>query len=314
MSKPEPTEKISEDLGLNNSVTQRVVRQINKDGSFNVLKLGIPPLKRINVYKHLLTMPWRKFNVWVLLVYIGVNLIFTCIYALIGFEHLTGLMGNDFATKFWDTFFFSAQTLTTVGYGRINPIGFGTSTVAMLESMVGLLGFALATGLLYGRFSRPNARIIFSEKSIVAPYKNFSGWMFRIANERDNQLIDLEVQVILSRVIRRDGRDIREYLGLELERDKVNFFPTSWTIVHPITHKSPMFDMDEAAFKAGKPEFLIIVKGYDDIFATQVHTRMSYTWEEVFWNEKFTDIHGFSEEGITQVDLSRINETHHKNI
>ncbi|MBI3235123.1 MAG: hypothetical protein HYZ42_14000 [Bacteroidetes bacterium] len=175
--------------------------------------------------------------------------------------------------------------------------------------MIGLLGFALATGILYGRFSRPVAKIRFSEKAIIAPYRDMSGLMFRIINERDNQLIDVEVQVIVSMLNNKNGKEIREFRGLELERTKVSFFSSAWTIVHPIDKNSPFYDMDFDEIVSHKPELLIIVKGYDDIFSTNVHTRMSYMHDEFLWNHKFVDIHSFGDDGQTQVDLARISET-----
>ncbi len=305
----ENQEKVKEDIGFNVNVSKKIIRLINKDGSFNVGKLGLSKLETKSIYNIMLTIPWWKFNLIVLFTYIIINTAFACIYALIGFEHLGGLLGATYFEKWLDTFFFSAQTLTTVGYGRINPVGFGTSTVAMFESMMGLLGFALATGILYGRFSRPIAKIRFSENAIIAPYKDISGLMFRIANERENQLIDLDVQVIVSILTFKNGNEVREFKGLDLERNKVTFFPSAWTIVHPIDNNSPFFDMDYEELMARKPEVLIIVKGYDDIFSTNVHTRMSYTYDEMLWNHKFVDVHSFDGDGKTTVDISRLNET-----
>ncbi|MEI6881859.1 MAG: ion channel [Bacteroidota bacterium] len=305
----ENQEKIKEDIGFNVNVSKKIIRLINKDGSFNVNKLGLSKLESKSIYNIMLTIPWWKFNLFVLVSYIVINTIFACIYSLIGFEHLGGLLGNTFFEKWLDTFFFSAQTLTTVGYGRINPIGFGTSTVAMFESMMGLLGFALATGILYGRFSRPVAKIRFSKNALITPYKDISAVMFRIANERENQLIDLDVQVIVSILTYKNGKEMRDFRGLELERNKVSFFPSSWTVVHPIDKESALFDMDFEELMARKPEFLIIVKGYDDVFSTNVHTRMSYTYDELLWNHKFIDIHSFDEDGKTTIDVSRLNET-----
>lgn len=305
----EVEEKTKQDIGFNLSVSKKIVRLINRDGSFNVVKMGISKLESKSIYNWLLTMPWWRFNLMVLVMYISINVFFTILYAMIGFEHIAGIIGTSQIEKLMDTFFFSAQTLTTVGYGRMNPTGALASTLAMFESMLGLLGFALATGLLYGKFSRPHAKIAFSDTSIITPFQDKTAWMFRLVNTRDNQLIDVEVQVILSMVKIKNGQEMREFVALELERKKVSFFPSAWTVVHPIDEQSPFFDMGEQEILSSKPEFLIIVKGFDDIFSTSVHTRMSYTHEEMRWDEKFENVHSFDENGKSQVDVGNISKT-----
>jgi inward rectifier potassium channel len=209
-----------------------------------------------------------------------------------------------------DAFFFSSQTLTTVGYGRIAPVGFWTSSVAAVESLLGLLIFALATSLLYGRFSKPVAHILYSDKAIIAPYLDVTGFMFRIVNERANQLIDLQVEVAMSILEKQpNGKDARRYYGLTLERNKVNFFPTNWTIVHPITQESPMFGINKDELLNRSVEFLILIKATEDTFNQIVHSRISYHANEIVYGAKFSSmLADSSTSGLTNLDLTKLSD------
>ncbi|MGL4597656.1 MAG: ion channel, partial [Bacteroidia bacterium] len=209
----------TDDLGL--GTRDGSARNVNKDGSFNVNRVGAEKFKPYEIYHLLISMSWRKFIFGILMLYLIMNLVFATIYYLVGVEHLAGidLTGTEWQ-KFLDAFFFSSQTLTTLGYGRIAPVGSMASSVAAIESMFGLLGFALATGLLYGRFSRPEAKILYSTKAVIAPYRNITAFMFRICNQRSNQLIEVEVEITLA--FTEPGKTIRNYLPVPLERKKIN--------------------------------------------------------------------------------------------
>src|SRR6202012_5430419 len=173
-----------------------------------------------------------------------INVLFAFIYLAIGIRYLNGAQGTDTFQHFLDAFFFSAQTISTVGYGRINPSGIATNSIAALESMMGLLAFALATGLLYGRFSRPSAKITYSKNLLVSPYlENGRGLMFRLANLRRNTLIDLEIEIIFSFNEDVNGKITRRFYQLELERKKVSILTLNWTVVHPLDEKSPLKDV-----------------------------------------------------------------------
>ncbi len=296
------------DLGFGSKISGQSRRLINKNGSFNVERRGLPFFESLSFYHSLLEMSWIRFNLVVLLSYIVVNLFFASLYMLAGIEHLGGITGTTTLEKFFDAFFFSGQTITTVGYGVIHPEGFLTSMISLVESMTGLLGFAVATGLLYGRFSRPNARILYSKQAVVAPYKDATAFEFRIANARKNQLIDTEVLVVLTMKYGKDGKALRSYYELPLEREKINFFPLTWTIVHPITEESPLKGMTAEKLRQSGAEFLILIKAFDDTFSQSVHSRSSYTAEEIVWNSKFANIYSESAQGITAVDMSRFHE------
>jgi inward rectifier potassium channel len=296
------------DLGFGVKVSSQKRRLINKDGTFNVERKGLPFFESLSFYHSLVEMSWLKFNVVVVLAYIVINFLFACIYMLIGINHLGGITGTTLLEQFLDAFFFSGQTITTVGYGVIHPVGFWASTTSLVESMTGLLGFALATGLLYGRFSRPNAKILYSKNSIIAPYRGITAFEFRIANARKNQLIEVDVLVMLSMKVTENGQTIRRFLELPLERKLINFFPLTWTIVHPINEESPMYGITFNELKEAGAEFLILIKAFDDTFSQSVHSRSSYSIDEIIWGAKFKNIYIESPKGITAVDMRMFHE------
>ena len=198
------------------------------------------------------------------------------------------MVGKTTLEHFAEAFFFSSQTITTLGYRRISPVGFWASAVAALESMLGIMGFALITGLLYGRFSRPTAKLIYSEKSLIGPYQCAAAWMFRLANVRSNQLIEVEMQVTYSRIEQlENGKKVRRFYALKLERSKVNFLALSWTIVHPIDADSPLYGTTPEEFRDSDSEFIILIKAFDDTYSQTVHTHSSYRYNEITWGAKF---------------------------
>ena len=299
-----------QDLGFGTKLNDRYGRLINNDGSFNINRINESFWDRLNIYNRLMTMSWTQFLGWVLLFYLVENVLFAGIYMLVGAENLKGADDRVFYGPFWKAFFFSAQTLTTVGYGHIAPNSFLTSAIAAFESMLGLLAFALATGLLYGRFSRPVAHIRFSKEAVFAPYLDVNGWMFRIINARANQLIDVQVEVSLSRLeTKPDGTPFRRYYGLNLERHKVSFFPTNWTLVHPITTDSPLHGCTSKDLAESDAEFLILLWATDDTFSQVVHSRYSYRYDEVRWGHKFRPMFNGSQAGMVTVDLNGLDNT-----
>ncbi len=298
---------VQDDLGLGLQPVLHNQRVINRDGSANIRRLGMPFFRTADMYNALIDMGWINFNLLIFAAYVLLNILFAFVYLAFGIENLDDIKPNGTGLgHFMEAFFFSAQTISTVGYGHISPAGLATSFVAALESLIGLLSFALATGLLYGRFSRPSAKIKYSKNMVVAPYKDITGLMFRLANLRSNQLIEVEVSVSLTYNAMIDGKPVRQFLPLELERKKISLLTLSWTLVHPITEDSPLKTMDKHFLKTSEAEFLVMLKAFDDSFSQTVHSRTSYTDEEVVWNAKFVSAISRDESGINLLELQKI--------
>jgi inward rectifier potassium channel len=296
------------EIGFGTKVYEEDQRLINKDGSSNVKRSGLPFFQSLSFYHSLITMPWWKFNVLVFSVYLSVNLLFAFIYYLIGLNQLGGMVGTTMTERFWEAFFFSTQSLTTVGYGRLNPVGLGASIVAAVESMIGLLGFALATGLLYGRFSRPVAKILYSKLAIIAPYRGMNGLMVRIANKRKNELIEVEAQMLMSHVEIDAGREVRRFEFLRLELKRINVLSMTWTIVHPIDDTSPMHGMKPEDFKKKKIECVVWLKGFDESFSQTIYSRSSYRYDEIEYGAKFIPLVSPGRKGSVVVALDKIHD------
>ncbi|WDF53368.1 ion channel [Mucilaginibacter sp. KACC 22063] len=295
-----------DDLGFGyQAVRQRI---INRDGTINVKRRGVSFLNNSNVYHRMITMSWLNFWLVIFIWYTLVNILFAFIYIAIGSQYLLGTDGNDGLHHFLGAFFFSAQTLSTVGYGHISPTGIATNFVAAIESMCGLLGFAVATGLLYGRFSRPSAKIAYSDKILIAPYalNKGRGLMFRMANLRPNLLAEMSVEVIFSYNEIVNGKPVRRFYPLDLERSKVSIMTLSWTIVHPINEDSPMYNWTLDDFKTKNGGFAVLVKAFDDTFAQTVHSRTSYEYSEIVWGASFTPTFHTDENGQVNLDLDKI--------
>jgi inward rectifier potassium channel len=291
------------DLGFGNRVTEPSQRLINRDGSSNVHMRGIPFFQSLSIYHSLITMRWWKFNLIIFLTYLAANLVFTCLYYFGDIGHINGMMATTPFEEFMEAFFFSTQTLTTLGFGRLNPSGFYDSAVAAIESMTGLLGFALATGLLYGRFSRPMARLLFSRNAIVAPYRGIRGLMFRFGNARRSQLLELEVIVNLSWVETEDGKPVRRFASLELERNRVAILAMTWTVVHPIDENSPVAGWTPQDFEQKHCELIVIVKSFEETFSQTVYSRTSYKPDEIVHGVRFVPVIEAGSHGSVVVNM-----------
>jgi inward rectifier potassium channel len=276
------------ELGFGNKNYSESVRFLNRDGSVNVKRNGIGKHANFDIYHWLITISWTKFIILIVNGYIFINTIFAFIYYFIGADKFGGITIGYAIENFMQLFFFSAQTLTTVGYGHIYPNSSLVSAIAAVESMFGLLGFALATGILYGRFSRPKADIEYSSQALIAPYSDHKAFMFRIANQKQNELIEIECQLALA--INNPKSKKRDFHFLDLERQKINFLPTSWTIVHPINEVSPILSLTETDLATCDAEFIILIKAINDTYSQTVYSRMSYKPSEIIWNAKFVPL------------------------
>lgn len=266
-------------------------RLLNRDGTFNVGRRGLSIISSISPYHSLLTMSWRRFLSLLTVLYVLVNALFAVAFMLCGPDSLGGTDSAVFGGEFWRAFFFSVETFSTIGYGNITPMGAAANVLVTLESLIGLLAVALATGMIFARFSRPTARILFSEQAVIAPYRGITAFEFRLTNTRKNQIIELNAKVLFTHFEEEDGKKIRRFYPLKLERDKVTFFPLSWTVVHPLDESSPLYGVTHEEMIEQGAEFLVLLTGIDETFSQTVHTRSSYKADEIVWNARFTDIY-----------------------
>jgi len=302
------TEEQNRDLGFGSVVSREShQRLLNRDGTFNVRRSGYSLLSSLSAYQALVTISWSHFALVILVSYLLLNSIFAGAYLLCGPDALHATVNDELGSGFLRAFFFSVETFATIGYGGVTPAGLAANIIVTIESLVGLLSLALATGILFARFSKPTAKIMYSRNAVIAPYRETIAFEFRIANERKNQIIELEAKVLFSRFEPFDGSASRRYYNLALERNKVAFFPLSWTIVHPIEPNSPLYGLTEQDLRETQAEFLILLTGIDETFSQTVHSRSSYRAEEVIWNARFTDVfeRGTRDEEL-QIDIQRL--------
>lgn len=301
-------EQQRQDLGFGTNTIHTNTRMIRSDGTINVRRIGQSFEAKLNLYHRLITMHWLMLVAVVFLSYLFINFFFAGIYYYIGTEHLVGMKSTEPLSAFGDAFFFSSQTLTTVGYGHISPSGILTNIVASVEALVGLMLFAIITGLLYGRFSRPNPKVLFSKNALIAPYLDTNALMFRLVNEKSNQIVNLSANVTFSRNETNEaGKIVRKYYNLPLERSLVRLFPMSWTIVHAITDESPLFNETQESLAADDTEIIITLDGINDTYADQIFIRHSYLYSEFVWGAKFVNMMLTDNEQY-QIDLSMLSD------
>jgi len=308
--KIDPLLKPNNDTGFGTNAASYGGRFINRDGTFNLRKEGMSFINRFSIYHQMLTMPMWKFVLLILVFYGGINLIYSLIYLSVGVDQLQGVIATTNWGKFKEAFFFSAETFTTVGYGRVNPVGDGANVVAAIEALSGWLSFALATGLIFGRFARPKSYLIFSDLALVSPFKEKTALMFRFAPYKDNHtLTDVQIRVNIGLKLQQDGKEEYVYYDLTLERNKVESLPMNWTVVHPIDEQSPLQGFTAEDMQASDVEIYVLIRGFDDVYSNVVQQRTSYTYDEIQFNRKFIPMYRESPDGKTTIlELHKLNE------
>jgi len=306
-----PETEVDRDLGFGSVVTGKSrQRLLNPDGTFNVQRTGVSIFTSLNAYHTLLSMSWSTFLGLVLLLYFFSNVFFGFLYASFGAESLVDTSASPMDDLFVRGFFFSVQTFATIGYGTIHPIGIGANLLVTIESYYSLLANALITGVVFARFARPTAKIVFSKVAVVAPYGDKTGFMFRIVNGRNNQLIEVGAVVMFARFVNENGRTVRRFDVMELERRKVTFFPLAWTIVHPIDEKSPLFGLSQQDMISIDGEILILLTAVDETFVQTVHARSSYKPASINFGHKFSSLYNDVEDGEPiSIDVRKLSKT-----
>ncbi|GAB4367392.1 MAG: ion channel [Elainellaceae cyanobacterium] len=271
---------------IGNPSPQKSARFTDPRGTFNIIQLVSDPSRWNDLYHLLLTLPWLHFMGLLTLIYVGLNALFASIY-LLGGNGIANARPGDFS----DAFFFSVQTMASIGYGTMHPSTTYTNIIVTIEAIVGVLWLAIATGLMFVRFARPTARVLFSQVAVIAPHNGVPTLMFRAANQRGNQILEAQMRVTLVRnVVTDEGEFMRRFFDLTLERSQTPIFALTWLALHPITEDSPIYGMTAAEFAEVEAEVIVTLTGIDETFAQTIHARYAYRPAEIFWNMRFADI------------------------
>ncbi len=304
-----PFLKSNNDTGFGSNPGSYGGRFINKDGTFNLRREGISIFDRFSVYQRMLNLPTWKFTVLILTWYFTINALFTMAYVIAGTNQLQGILGVTPWARLKETFFFSTQTFVTVGYGRINPVGDTANVLASIESLAGYLSFAIITGLIYGRFSRPKSFLRFSDFAVIAPYKDKTALMFRFVSYKDNHVLtNVEIKANVALKLVENGNETYKFYDLNLERHKVDNLPMNWTVVHAIDETSPLLGYNQTDFVNADMELYVLITGFDEIFSSSVLQRTSYTFRELKFNTKFLPMYRESDDGnMTILEIHKLN-------
>jgi len=281
-------------------------RLVNHDGTFNVRRNEFSSFHPYNAYHTLLALPIPRLLVLMSLGYVVTNLFFASLYWLCGPGALDGASAAPLR-RFEDCAFFSVQTLATIGYGRLVPATRAANVLVALEALVGLLGFAILSGFLFARFTRPTAKIDFSRQAIIAPYEDGWALMFRLLNLRNHDLADVRAVVSFARWVGQGAARSREFDQLPLERDAILFMPLHWVIVHPITEQSPFRGFTPEMFAESEPEIICLITADDETFAQTVHAKTSYDGTDVVWGARFRDMY-LADHDHVAIDMSRLHD------
>ncbi len=300
-------ERLNQDLGLGGKLSDRSrVRLLNRDGTFNVRRNDLSRFHPYNAYHTLLSLPVPRLLALMAAGYFATNLLFASLYWLAGPGALSGAAPSPLS-RFEDCFFFSVQTLATIGYGKLTPYTRVANFLVAFEALVGLLGFAVLSALLFARFARPTAKISFSRNALIAPYENGWALMFRLANLRNHDLTDVHAIVTLSRWSESNGQRHRRFDQLSLERDFIIFMPLHWVIVHPITETSPLHGFTPESLTAADAEIVCLINADDETFAQTVHAKTSYDRSDVIWGARFRDMY-LPDADKVAIDLNRLHD------
>jgi len=299
------------DLGFGSVVVERVRgRFLNKDGTSNSRKYGLGPQAWSKLYLRALAASWPAFLVWVVGVALLVAGVFAIGYRSLGAAALDGADRLGLADPFFAAFTYSVSVLTGVGAGPIVAVGSTAQWLTIIESIGGLVGLAVVGGLTLARLSRPRARVRFSRRAVVAPYRGGRGVMFRLANLEPSELSDVEVRVNLAWFENAgkggERRRERRFHQLALERQRVEFFSLHWTVVHPIGRDSPLAGITPERLRESKAELLVLITAHEETFSTRVTARSSYLWDEMAWDARFADMFVDAPDGIITVDMERL--------
>ena len=283
----------------------RPARLIARETADQTLAIGLPHPWLGDLYHRTLRMGWCSFLLAGVALYIAANALFAALYLL-----EPGAIANARPGAFADAFFFSVQTMATVGYGQMAPATLYANLVVTVETAVGLMFLALATGLVFARFSRPTARVLFSRVAVIGPYNGAPTLSFRLANQRSNQILQAEVSAVLLRDEKTlEGAPIRRFYDLKLARYRTPVFALTFSVMHEIDKESPLYGASAASLEADNAELIVTASGIDETIAQRVHARTSYLPHEILWGHRFVDVMGWTDDGSRVIDYRQFHDT-----
>jgi len=281
-----------------------MARLISREGRSTLVQWGLPPRGWSDLYHSWLIAPWSRIFAAVAAIYVAVNAAFACAYLGVG-----GIE-NAREGSFSDAFFFSVQTLATIGYGRLSPVSLGAHLLVTLESFLGLTGLAMISGLMFAKFARPSARVLWSEVAVIALQDGVPSLMFRVANARGNQVVEAQLRVGMLRFeTTAEGERVRRMHDLALVRSRSMVFALSWMAIHPIVAGSKLHGETAESLQAVNAEIFCSLTGLDETFSQTIHARHSYSVDEILWRRRFVDIMGPRPDGRMGIDYTRFHET-----
>ncbi len=289
----------------NHRQTSPKPRMINRDGNFNVIRKGLSYSRwRYDLYHVLITLSWAKFIGIVSLGYLIANILFAWAYLLGGDGIENARSGN-----FLDAFFFSVQTMASIGYGAMYPKTSYANLLVTIEALFGLLGLAMASGIMFARFSLPKARVIFSHVALISLHNGLPTLMFRVANKRQNWILEAQVRVSLVKSeITKEGDFMRRFYDIPLVRSQSPLFALSWLVMHQINEESPLFGVTAEEMIDSETEIVVTLTGIDETVSQPIHARHSFIAEEIAWNMRFVDILSKTSDGRRCIDYSRFHD------
>ncbi|MDQ2098940.1 MAG: ion channel [Tychonema bourrellyi B0820] len=290
----------------NNRDRQQQARLVSRTGQFslNVVRLGLPRLHFADLYHSLLTLSWPRFFILIWLSYTLTNSLFALAY-LAGGDCITNARPGSFK----DAFYFSVQTMATIGYGSMYPRTDYANIIVCIQALFGLWGVAMITGLAFARFSKPTARVVFSRVAVVSPFNGVLTLMYRTANHRSNQILEAQQRVTLIRdEVTSDGEYMRRFYDLQLVRSQSPIFALTWTVMHVIDENSPLYKLTPKDLKEQQAEIVVTLTGIDETVSQTIHARHSFVASEVLWDMRFVDILLRTPEGKRVVDYTRFHE------
>ena len=277
-----------------------------RSGQIDFLKVNADTWEWRDVYQRLLGLSWSRFAACIVGLYLGLNLIFAAAYAL-GGACVYGMPPGSYL----DGFFFSVQTLATVGYGHMYPQTLYGNIVTTIEIMTGVFLLAVTTGLIFVRFSRPAARILFSNSIVIGPFNGTPALMLRVGNMRQSTLVEAEFRVMFTRdePILEDANGFRHFYNLKLAFDRLSTFPAALTLRHVIDETSPLFGVTPEALEEGSATFVASLIGIETVIPASIQAHKHYSWREVKFGERFVEMYTVEGAGKLTVDFGRLHET-----